>query len=97
MFSPRGKKHMEREWKIGERREHGDNLLWFDRLTGPKQIQAIGNIVSVRVGYNRVVESNGKTKLVPSTIEIDGRTVGEALRYARLEYEFLTIDTLTAA
>ena len=88
---------MEREWRIGERRENGDNLLWFDRLTGPKQIQAIGNIVSLRIGYNRAVESEGKTVFVPSTIEIDARTIGDALRYARLEYEFLTLDTLTAA
>jgi hypothetical protein len=87
---------MEREWKIGERGELGDNILWFDRLTGSKQIQAMGNMVSVRIGFRREVKSEEGTSVLVDTIEVDANSIGQALRYARSEYEFLTLDTVAA-
>jgi hypothetical protein len=87
---------MEREWKMGERGEHGDNVLWFDRLTGPKQIHVLGNLVSVRIGFSRQVDSEEGKQVVNETIEVDTYSVCEALRNARLEYEFLTFDTVNA-
>lgn len=74
-----------------------DNMLWYENLIAPKHIESINNTVTCRIGFNRKVISNGITRVIGETVEADASTVIEAIQDARLQYEFLTADILSAA
>ena len=70
--------------------EFHDNALWFQSLIAPKGLEATDDSVICRIGFERRVALGDDSCIVDDVVEVDGRSITEALRHARLEYEFLT-------
>ena len=85
---------MQNKQESNELYTENDYMLWFENLIAPKHIETIGNIVKCEIGFNRFVKFNDVTRVVGNTIEVEASSIVEALRDAKLQYEFLATSDI---